>query len=832
MKKTIFIMAFIFLFIIPLSFSQVSFFSVDLSKTKYAPDKPLSGSIAVDFEDLIYRDSFIEVNLDGKTQRLKWFEIFDKIPLTYEVTPKKIMLKNFLSEITFDFSGKGKKEFGFELPMGSNVKSINFKITGLDNNPKSPKLDFVQTGYNEFEYFGPRIGWSANPYTSKGLNLQSTNIGILQLTKNDIAKNFCEVINIPKTKDVLINVRYKLKEDLSDYFNLTAGIYSYDGNYLQGENKCQLPNPTSSMGWHSCEISYPEISFEGEYHVCYTIEDGSDSSNYEAVFESSGNLSSSYYCYGQAGCQSWYPNDYLITVNTGEHDSSLNSQINLSEWTTSGIGYILFQINEYLKNCSPHELDLTDTKCIVPVTLSVESLGKIKLSELSLLYDAGGASVEVNNFADVDITHAKITNVAGTNISGYSALIPLSVFNEIKTPAVPGTYNLVINTSFGESSEEKIFVIENLSYAKPVAEEGISLVDEAKRILSSSDPQFEEIYLLLGINKVALTSSLESKKQALQTVLASTGDDEKKRQDASGILDEIGVLLTNVPKSILGLSKVIDSSVLLSPEEIPSEVATDVDKEAVYAYQDRLEVLYEIKEIAIVDFLNNRREGTLIKKTVKPKTDLEAIEIFEVIPKSVASDLSKINFTENPIVVSNDPIVKWKLNQLSLNSQKEITYLVEGNHLSKAGDFLTIIVANSSLPSQAPQYICGDGICAVGFEDRQSCPKDCKTKIPLLLISIILGILLVAVFFILFFKNMKVFVLGNPFKSQKDFENVTNYVVSSLEKKLEEANIISLLLTKGWTNQQISYAIQSAKNILKEKEAKKEEVNKVIEKKK
>ena len=70
---------------------------------------------------------------------------------------------------------------------------------------------------------------------------------------------------------------------------------------------------------------------------------------------------------------------------------------------------------------------------------------------------------------------------------------------------------------------------------------------------------------------------------------------------------------------------------------------------------------------------------TIVSKiivSVTPSINMKNIEVIEVIPKTVAKDVSELVFSDNVQVIEKDPIVKWSLSHTPKEHPKEYSYTV------------------------------------------------------------------------------------------------------------------------------------------------------------
>ncbi len=92
------------------------------------------------------------------------------------------------------------------------------------------------------------------------------------------------------------------------------------------------------------------------------------------------------------------------------------------------------------------------------------------------------------------------------------------------------------------------------------------------------------------------------------------------------------------------------------------------------------------------------KEITKSKITIEvpaTKETLERGEVLVYIPKEIASSTNNIVFSEQPIIIQDDPVVKWAFQNVPQGETKTYSYTVNGN----AQNFKTLAVAAEKQPS-------------------------------------------------------------------------------------------------------------------------------------
>lgn len=95
-----------------------------------------------------------------------------------------------------------------------------------------------------------------------------------------------------------------------------------------------------------------------------------------------------------------------------------------------------------------------------------------------------------------------------------------------------------------------------------------------------------------------------------------------------------------------------------------------------------------IKEITFDDRTTRIKSSVVL--TIKPLNVENPIDVVELIPKEIAENVKELEFSPKPIVLQEDPVIMWHLENLDEDTQLE--YEVKGN-LSLTGN--TVLVAQT-----------------------------------------------------------------------------------------------------------------------------------------
>ena len=86
-----------------------------------------------------------------------------------------------------------------------------------------------------------------------------------------------------------------------------------------------------------------------------------------------------------------------------------------------------------------------------------------------------------------------------------------------------------------------------------------------------------------------------------------------------------------------------------------------------------------------------------ITLTFTAEKDMKNVEIVEVIPKSVASDVSEIIFNgEVPEILQSDPVVKWSFDSVKSGETKDLSYTIK----KKLDEIPSVTLAAAGVPKE------------------------------------------------------------------------------------------------------------------------------------
>ena len=308
--------------------------------------------------------------------------------------------------------------------------------------------------------------------------------------------------------------------------------------------------------------------------------------------------------------------------------------------------------------------------------------------------------------------------------------------------------------------------------------------------------QQHELSEILNLN--GQTTFARAQLQTLLQRLAQPGQ-------AAVVEAQLNALRAQLPRSIEVLGKVKDKVVV--PVNVVSERFADKSNE-VAINQGKGEINLEATLVKITWFDSHEEQKTVIQKIWSYTEDAKRITIYEILPKPT----QKNKIIPMQVLYVNDQTLKAVQEPVKAGEKYSFSYIIERNDLSLADTIYTILVQEGG-PS-IEEYSCGDGICTVPFEDNIVCPADCqsssKKKITwVIIIALLTGV--AGIFYFNFYRGKGDFrrlTAKSPFTSKKDLKQVVDFISWGIKKEITKQKITSLLIKKGWTKKQVTYAYE------------------------
>ncbi|MFH1455904.1 MAG: hypothetical protein ABIF40_03055 [archaeon] len=809
-------------FVIAVEYSDVVVptLSFDLERTYYGLNDMLDGELILSFTGPPISDTFI-LSAFNETYEITFTEILNLENITYTEVSAESGIGNAENSVTLS---PGEMTV-VQLPRYSDIQSVTMDVEG---DATFPYLDFGGEGYVHWFYLGTFLGYIDSYVTPTNLGETDSGTSVINTNKN----YYCEVIDFPYSKNFEVSAKYKT---LITGTKLKAVILSMPGGdpvnsgFEGGSDTCDLPE-NSGTNWGSCDIELGYAA-EGHHLVCVYVANNVSSNVINLAIENEASTSTAFTCpIGGGYCTSTSPTDFFIKVKIGDYEGVLSDSTTFEDWFTfydSPVDGLDFYVgaDPYLGVCKTEI-------CGVPIVYNSEDSGSITLSNPSITYESASVTQTTNKFYEFVDQEAYISEIdAGYGLEEITTeylwefSFPLDFFNVV-TPAdlENGLYDLQIDynsasiiITINVSAEYEIEVEQTL------AEEVQNKIDSAITALQSLDATSSDIDTILSILSYDLSGAvtvLQNYKTTLETL--------EEDSEIESLQTEVDTYLESIPKSITILSD-FQGSPLASPSDIEAVIGTDYQD--VYFYQNDFKITSQIQKFSILFFDGTYENAVFVQKTVKALDDASQIYVYEIIDKNIAYDTSYLFFEETPTVVENDPILKWYIGSLGPGESKTYSYIIDTSSIIDTSGLDTVIIPSGSVPvDYVGTTTCGDGICTVPLETKQTCPDDCG-GINWLLIVIVLILFVALLFYINWYRgkwNFKDLTRGkNPFKSEADLKAIVNYIQTMSARGTPNQTIIDNLKKTGWTDKQITYAFEEAELEKKVKKIPKKAANTV-----
>ncbi|MBI2667982.1 hypothetical protein HYX17_04415 [Candidatus Woesearchaeota archaeon] len=764
-----------------------------LDKDSYDFNETINGNITIDFKGPVNAYTNLSISFGDFEYRKNIKEVIFQLGKTFSSTKDEIKAVNPSDSKIVVYEDSGKKLFGFKLPLGVTINSVDMNIfSELYSNsyPSSLSLDIGDDNNLEWQYLGEFSGWKENYIISPTLDISVTPA----TTKiEDNNKYYCSLLNLPLSRNFEISSNYRLFNETTIGGNITAKIMNYDLSLDIESNiigNCDLPEPSTTFSWNSCSVSIPN-SIEGDFLVCLKNENNVGAYRIASDFSSSQNT---YTCDMESGCiEEEFP-DYFIRARGANYNVTFTKPMKLSE-ANSNLEYLKNSIQEELDNCGIIENNF----CIIPMSVGSASKGKIFLTELLIELD----NVEYNIIYELINIPGFIYEINKMPIENVSLSLSLKQFNlTLKDKSETLDVALLPGTSISE--EVLLFEFDK--------DELLNDINNLEKELNKIKINSLSSYFDYNLNQYLL--QLNQYKSEASSLSNLSGSEALKA--AKIIEDRINLFKNNLPLSVA--EKEIVKDIIIPELKDLDNIVDSNQKSAVYNLQNKVQTNVEATAIESVSYSGKKDIKTLIKKTIIPKENLENVFVYEVIPKSAANSIQNVKLLDNFEVFEPDPVIRKKFIRLNKNIPVEFSYLIDNDIISQINELKTLILpldipkSESKKITEKENYECGDNICSIPFEDDISCPIDCERKIPWNYIIIGIVIILLGILYLNFYKgkfDFRTLTKGkNPFKNKDDLESVKKFIKNSLNNDIDKKNISKALSQKGWNKNQILYAFE------------------------
>lgn len=813
----------VFLFLLQLVYAiepQDPRINLTLGKFQYNQLESILGNITFEFV-APSENHYIKADVGDVHTQIKLADALRRLNLSVMHTPPVQDLYGDLREgIIFPPS---PQIIGFKAQKNSRDIQVDSSVMifGLENlglYPKFPYIDLRADGTKEWMLLGNLSGWETTFKDSGFLNENEAGRNVRVQNNNTY---YCEIINLGKdVSRVNISVKYRLAPNIGASIAVRAlgadrlTEMNFMGNGLP-EEECVLPQITDQNSqWTGCELEfriprirnsevmfcvYAKTNFTSGEDIFFLDIDNSGTGSY-----SQSRTAECRYAGGGFNCIKQRGWNYFVKINLPIYDGIFRQGIIFSQGLLVTSSSFAVKIRNYLENCNP---DL-ENNCVVLFEVGSQSGGIISLPD-NLIRIQGVGTV----FGKYREKSEIITNISGRDLSrGFNISIPLGVMDNLTTPRTQYVQLLPLSIKFGSRN-----ILNDIEVGGIVAIGGEELNVTIERVLASinrylSDSSLVPILDFTQLDLGSKKSSLLSYRAALAAIEGNTTmDASNKTAEKQRIKNQVIGLVSDIPQDMFIVNEVSNFPVI-PPDQVlelylPIDKRSDDIKESILGLQSKVEINSRAIAYKLKTAQGEIQERTLIIRDVS--TSLANPYLVEDIPATLAGN-NEIEFKQPATLLREGNRLKL---ELRLGSGKLI-YQLKGNVISKLSDIRTLVISTEGISAQPEGFHearCGDGICTIPVEDRIVCPEDCKRKIPWTTIVIILFVFFVLAYYINFYKGQYSFrsLLQKErlFKTEADKINLINYIEKA-SKHISIDKVTSLLISQGWTKEQIYYVLK------------------------
>jgi len=219
--------------------------------------------------------------------------------------------------------------------------------------------------------------------------------------------------------------------------------------------------------------------------------------------------------------------------------------------------------------------------------------------------------------------------------------------------------NTIMNTDVTElNTEIGVFDVDELDLSKKDIAKGIDYLEEAKELIADAEDE-EDLEKRADLLEDAL--KLQRKAVELLPEVEKIAEDSDTAEISSASVEEaLESATTDAAKEIL--EAIADA--------IPAEGTVTIDRS------------FKTYQVSNTEDTTDKVYRTKIFLTITAGNDLREVIIVEVIPKSVAAEVSEIIFGTSPKVLQEDPIVQWTITDLAKGKTMDLSYVVKSKVLS------------------------------------------------------------------------------------------------------------------------------------------------------
>src|SRR3989344_1182811 len=606
MKRGIWIIL-ILSMLISSSIAYADYLNIELSGNKTSINQAFDGVLKFNFSGSIEVDKNLNFNVNNLVYSKKLKDIYLHLGKTRFLAPEVNKNGNEIQDIPIIFSSpESKTVVGIDLSSteGNIVEvsklSIGFVGEAISNSYPSLKLDIGNDGITDYTFQGtPLDSYTLMDNSYLGDNMPDQWKGI----RGNNRDTYCQTISLVPSNEYKINIKARKLVD-GAIFNATIKNIE-EGNSLSADcssgSCCTLYQNGDQF---LCNVKY-EVNELSNHSVCVTAfgPDGNQDANlryYELAADTGGLKGEGFYNGGLSNV------DHFITISKRDYNNRLSSQ-NSKQFNDGSF------ILDFINGC--------ETKCIIPIAISSDYAGKIRLNNLNLeLEDESGPST-FTNFVPI-ITSGERANFSET----FS--IKLDYFENLKTPDTINSDNkLFAYIDNLRSNEIQFETVESAPLSIRVLNSYIS-AGQSINFIARSESNISRFSWNFGDGKNATGKEVNhifnSSNNYLITLTA---------MDTNNIMSKVSVNLDvrpiseNINNRILSLF----STISLSKESLASSSAQLKDTAGIIGFSDRInkaESDLRVLNITVNNLLINSNISTSEKekKLIAPNNQLSTIE--------------------------------------------------------------------------------------------------------------------------------------------------------------------------------------------------------------
>src|SRR3989344_444983 len=514
----------------------ISAFNLDLIENIYLQNASVIANLNINITDNVDPDSEITVSLDNKeAAKTTLKSLMDLNQVRFNVTESKFSLTGN------SFKTKAITQnslLGLRIAPGL-INLADVIVSG--SNAKEPRIDINLDNRDEWIFLGDKGSFNS-PITATDVNTNNEAGSFVLTTKNTF---LCSLIDLPITKDLRIEVKYKAINPSETEKDLEANFFSVGDDGLSafgGSEKCDLPEPTNTNSeYRGCEFKLSQVA-EGEHYICVSTKkdrvDGGDLYNIpiddkaDNSYVCSGDVSS-----GALGCAKAQGGDFLIRVSTGNYNKILNGNTNFNDWLIFPEA-IKIGIQNSITNCQED--------CIVPFKVKLNS-GSLTINKF--LVRSG--SFETDSMFDGVLEKSKFSYINNDNSSrSFNITLQLSRLNINTSNLSLG--NHILKVRLGNEEKQSSFDVATTAVGSRFRsiKEGIESTEANLKDILNKDSSL----LLLVNKKTDVESALNKlglKLSELRFLENQTLTASEKDNKAEDIFNETTKLIENLPRFVI-----------------------------------------------------------------------------------------------------------------------------------------------------------------------------------------------------------------------------------------------------------------------------------------